>query len=144
MLASDHRGFDCKNHLKDFLLEKSYQIIDVGTFLEEKQVDYPDFGFKAAEFVSTGKADRGILLCLNGTGMQIVANKVKNIRAALCLNLEMAQFARSHNGANILIIATKYTDYENVEKITETFLTKEFEGGRHLRRTNQIKEYEGK
>ncbi|MCS7250270.1 MAG: ribose 5-phosphate isomerase B [candidate division WOR-3 bacterium] len=140
-IGADHRGFRLKEELKKFLKGKNYQIKDFGTFSEEP-CDYPDFAFPLSEALVKKKINRGILICGSGLGMTISANKVKGIRAALCLNKEMAKMARNHNNANILVLAANFTSLKEAKKIVLTFLNENFEGGRHLRRINKIKNYE--
>ena len=136
-LGADHKGLDFKNKVKSYLLGKGIEVTDFGTFSEER-TDYPDYGIKAAEEVADGKADYAVLVCWTGNGMAIAANKVKGIRAGLALNTDMAEFTRSHNDANVLVLAGKYTPSELVEEIVDIFLSTSFEGGRHQRRVDKI------
>jgi ribose 5-phosphate isomerase B len=99
-LGADHKGFELKGKIKEYLVDLGHQVTDFGTDATQS-VDYPDFGFKVAESVAKGESDFGIVFCWTGNGMNIVANKVKGIRSALCLNEEMASLARAHNNANI-------------------------------------------
>ena len=139
-LAADHGGFKLKQHIKKFLQQKNHDLEDFGCH-DENSVDYPDFGFAAAEAVAQNKCDFGIVFCTTGIGMSIVANKVPGIRAALCLNEEMGRLAREHNHANILSLAAKYTDEKTAEKIVESFLATPPGGDRHARRVNKINSY---
>ncbi len=139
-LGTDHRGFELKQHIKKFLEEKNYQIEDFGSHGPES-VDYPDFGFPAAEAVAIGECDRAILFCSSGIGMSIAANKVRGIRAALCLTEEMSKLAREHNHANVLVLASEYTDKETAEKIVEKFFTTGEFGERHARRVKKVNQY---
>jgi len=100
-LGADHRGFELKKKIKIYLIDLGHQVTDFGTDSTES-VDYPDFGFKVAESVAKGEADFGITFCWTGNGMNMVANKVKGIRSALCINEEMARLTRGHNDANVL------------------------------------------
>ena len=138
-LASDHAGFELKEAIKDFLIE--YDVTDFGTHSTES-MDYPDTGFIAAEAVAAGTFDRGILICGSGIGMSIVANKVKGIRAALCNSVELARLSRQHNNANILVLQGRLISPKMAEDILEVWLSTEFEGGRHKRRIDKIREYE--
>lgn len=140
-IASDHAGYDLKTKVKEVLLSMKHEVIDCGTDSKES-VDYPDFGAKAAGVVASGLADYGILICWTGNGMSMVANKVKGIRAGIGLNREMAFYTRSHNDANVLVLAQKFGDLKELEGIIETFLTTEFEGGRHTRRVEKISKVE--
>jgi ribose 5-phosphate isomerase B len=136
-LGADHKGYPYKEKVKRFLQEKGHQVLDFGTFSEES-VDYPDFALKVAEAVSKGEAERGVLFCWSGIGMSISANKVKGIRAALCLNEEMAKLSRQHNDSNVLSLSAKFIREEELLKIVEVWLNTPFEGGRHQRRLDKI------
>ena len=138
-LASDHAGFELKEAIKKYIV--SHEIVDFGTFSEES-MDYPDTGFQAAESVASGECDRGILICGSGIGMSIVANKVKGVRAALCLTTEFAKLARNHNDANILVLPGRFISHHLAGEIIRVWLSADFEGGRHRRRLEKIKEYE--
>jgi ribose 5-phosphate isomerase B len=142
-LGADHRGFELKEKIKKYLLDLEHQVTDFGTNSPES-VDYPDFGFKVAESVGKGEADFGITVCWTGNGMNIVANKVKGVRSALCLNEEMANLARAHNNANVLALSSKFVSEELAKKIVDVFLCTEFEGGRHEKRLEKVKNYEKK
>lgn len=138
-LASDHAGFELKEALKR-MLEK-HEISDFGTTSSDS-MDYPDTGFKAAEAVGKGKCELGIVICGSGVGMSIVANKVDGVRAALCYNPECARLSRQHNNANVLALPGRFISTEEAEKIVQTWLSTDFEGGRHDRRVKKIREYE--
>jgi ribose 5-phosphate isomerase B len=140
-IGADHKGFELKERIKEFIKGEGKEVTDFGTDSEES-CDYPDYGLKVAEAVARGEFDRGILVCWTGNGMNISANKVKGIRSALCLNPELAVLARQHNDANVLTIASKFTPVKQALEIVRAFLFSEFEGGRHQRRVNKIKEYE--
>jgi ribose 5-phosphate isomerase B len=139
-LGADHRGFELKEKIKKYLMDLGHQVTDFGTHSTES-VDYPDFGFKVAESVAKEEADFGITVCWTGNGMNIVANKVKGIRSALCLNEEMASLARAHNNANVLALSSKFVSEEKAKKIVDVFLRTEFEGGRHARRLEKIEDF---
>jgi ribose 5-phosphate isomerase B len=141
VLGADHNGVEFKRLLTRHLEEMHHEVIDVGPQTTES-VDYPDFAFAAAEMVAAGRADRGILICGSGAGMSMAANKVKGVRAALCLTTEAARLARGHNDANVLTLAGWQSEADDVLEIVDTFLRSEFEGGRHARRVDKIKEYE--
>jgi RpiB/LacA/LacB family sugar-phosphate isomerase len=143
-LGADHRGFALKERIKALLRALSHEAIDVGTRGEES-VDYPDYAIAAAEMVSRGEADRGILICGSGAGMSIAANKVPGVRAALAVTPEGARLARAHNDANVLTLgAWQEDDADRVLEIVKTFLATDFEGGRHARRVDKIRAYEEK
>ncbi|MDH4222778.1 MAG: ribose 5-phosphate isomerase B [candidate division Zixibacteria bacterium] len=141
-LGADHKGFQYKNKIKIFLQEKGFELKDFGTFSEES-VDYPDYGFKVARAVAKSEADRGILVCWTGIGMCIAANKIKGIRASLCLHEEMAKLTRAHNDSNVLCLSAKFTSEDKLSKIVEVWLNTPFEGGRHQRRLDKIVLEEG-
>jgi len=141
--GADHKGFQYKEKVKKFLQGKECEVIDFGTFSEES-VDYPDFGFKVAKAVANKEAERGILFCWSGIGMCISANKIKGIRAALCLNEEMAKLSREHNDSNVLSLSAKFIPEEKLLKIVEVWLNTSFEGGRHQRRLDKISLEESK
>jgi ribose 5-phosphate isomerase B len=143
IIGSDHAGFLLKEAIKQYLADKGYAITDVGTDSTEP-VDYPDFAAKVADRVSAGGFDRGILVCGSGAGMTIVANKFPYIRAALCLDIETARLSRLHNDTNILVLAGRRTDTELAKSITQMWLNTEFEGGRHQRRIDKIREIESR
>lgn len=136
-LASDHAGFQYKEKIKKLLdsLKESYK--DFGTASPEP-TDYPDFAHAAAQSIARGECDRAIMVCGSGIGMDIVANKSKGVRAAVCTTVEMARLSRSHNDANALVIGERLTDWPTVEKIVRVWLETEFEGGRHERRVKKI------
>lgn len=136
-LASDHAGFRYKKMLNQFLLEQGYEIIDFGTFSDEK-VDYPDFIRPAAEAVARAEVDRGIVLGGSGNGEAIVANRLPGVRCALCWNTETARLARKHNDANMLALGERLLSAEDARAIVLTWLTTDFEGGRHARRLKKI------
>jgi ribose 5-phosphate isomerase B len=140
-VGADHRGFELKEKVKRYLTKLGHQVTDFGTDSTES-VDYPDFGFKVAESVARGNADFGITVCWTGNGMNIVANKVKGIRSALCLDDEMAMLARAHNDANVLALASNFVWEEMAKKILDVWLTTEFEGGRHARRLEKIEKHD--
>jgi ribose 5-phosphate isomerase B len=136
-LASDHAGFEYKERVKKILDQLHLEYEDFGAH-SDAPVDYPDFAYLAAKAVGSGECEKGILICGSGIGVDIVANKVKNVRSALCANLEMAELSRRHNNSNILSIGERLTDWETTEKVVRLWLATPFEGGRHERRVNKI------
>ena len=136
-IASDHAGFDLKEKIKDFLIDKYISIIDLGPF-ENKSVDYPDYAKKVARNVIAKKSDMGILVCGSGTGMAMSANKFKKIRAAVCYNKASTRLSRQHNNANIMALGARLTKRSDAIKLVNVFLNTKFEGGRHLRRVNKV------
>jgi len=136
-IASDHAGFNLKENIKDYLINKNVSIIDLGPN-EKKSVDYPDYAKKIGNRIKTKKSDVGILVCGSGTGMAISANKIKTIRAAVCYNAKSTRLSRQHNNANIIALGSRLTKKNLSLKLVEIFLKTKFEGGRHLKRVNKI------
>ena len=135
-IGSDHAGFEYKLKIISFLEKEGFEVLDVGPFNSES-VDYPDYANLVAEEVLFG-ADFGILICGSGNGVSMVANKHKNIRAALCWNEDITKLARQHNDANILSLPARFLSIEKCLKLTTIFLKEIFEGGRHLRRVEKF------
>ena len=140
-IAADHAGYEEKQRLKPVLDELGIQYEDLGTQSTES-VDYPDYARKVADEVATGKVDQGLLVCGSGTGMAIAANKVPGARAAVAWNEDIARLAREHNDANILSLAARFTPFEELEKIVRAWFAASFDGGRHARRVEKIREIE--
>lgn len=134
-IGADHAGFEYKEALSSFL--KDYDIEDFGTYSSDS-VDYPDFAHPVSSAVENKEFDLGILICGSGNGIAITANKHQGIRAAICWNTELASLARKHNNANILCLPARFISIKEAQEITTTFLTTEFEGGRHQNRVNKI------
>ena len=141
IIGSDHAGFALKEALKGPLASAGCKAFDAGTHREES-VDYPDYGVLAAEKVSSGRFERGILVCGSGVGMAIVANKFPGVRAALCLDEETARLSRQHNDSNVLVLAGRKTDPDTAGRIARVWLETPFEGGRHQKRLDKIRELE--
>ncbi|MFB0559375.1 MAG: ribose 5-phosphate isomerase B [Dehalococcoidales bacterium] len=140
-IGCDHRGVDTKQFIIKLITDAGHSCEDFGCYTTDS-VDYPDIAKKVAEAVAAGHFERGILVCDTGIGMSIAANKVKGIRAALCHDAFSARRARLHNDANILCVAAR-EEPDTMREIVDTFLTTEFEGGRHQRRLDKVKEMEG-
>lgn len=140
-IGSDHAGFDLKERAKEILEKLGIDVIDFGTNGRDS-VDYPDYAFKVSKAVASGDVDRGVAVCWTGGGMVIAANKIKGVRAGLCLNKDMAFYSRAHNDTNVLALSQKYIEPDQVEDIVKTWLETEFEGGRHIRRINKINDAE--
>lgn len=136
-LGTDHAGFTHKEAIKAHLEGLGHEVMDCGTYSTEA-VDYPDFIRPAAEAVSKGETDLGIVLGGSGNGEAITANKVKGIRCALCWNIETGTLAKQHNNANVLSFGARQTSVDQVLSIIDAWLGAEFEGGRHERRINKI------
>lgn len=136
-IGSDHAGFAYKEALKTMLQADGRDVIDVGTHSDER-ADYPDYGVAAARLVADGTARFGVLVCGSGIGISIAANKVKGIRAANCVTVEMATLARQHNDANMVAVGQRLVTEDLAKEIVRTFLSTDFEGGRHAQRVEKI------
>ena len=136
-IASDHAGFNLKENIKNYLINKNLSIIDLGPN-DAKSVDYPDYAKKIGNRIKAKKSDIGILVCGSGTGMAISANKIKTIRAAVCYNTKSTRLSRQHNNANIIALGSRLTKKSLSLKLVEIFLKTKFEGGRHLKRVKKI------
>ena len=136
-IASDHAGFKLKEDIKNYLINKNVSIFDLGPF-DNKSVDYPDYAKTLAKRLKVKKSQIGILVWGSGTGMAISANKIKNIRAAVCYNPKSTRLSRQHNNANVIAIGSRLTKKNLSLKLVEIFLKTSFEGGRHLKRVNKI------
>jgi ribose 5-phosphate isomerase B len=139
--GADHAGFPLKEDLKAFLADEGHEVFDHGTDSTEP-VDYPPFCAAAARAVATGEADRGIVLGGSGQGEQIAANKVDGVRAALCHDLFLARLSREHNDANVLAMGARVVASAYAREIVRVWLDTSFEGGRHVRRLDQISQIE--
>ena len=136
-LCSDHAGFDTKQAVIAFLKEQGIEYKDFGTYSTES-CDYPDFAHPCAISVESGDCYPGIAICGSGNGINMTLNKHQEIRAALCWEPELAQLARAHNNANILVMPGRFISNEKALEIVKTFLSTDFEGGRHQRRIDKI------
>ena len=136
-ISSDHAGYNLKDQIYDKLKKRNYRIINLGPF-NDKSVDYPIYAKKLANTVSRNKSSFGILVCGSGTGMAMAANKVKNIRAAVCYNVKNTKLSRLHNNANVITVGSRLTSKNLAFKLVNIFLKTKFEGGRHLRRIKKI------
>ena len=140
-LGCDHRGLKLKQAIMGLLTELGYDYHDFGCY-DTEPVDYPDIARSVAEAVASGKFDQGILICSSGIGMSIAANKVRGIRAALCCDTFGARRARQHNDANILCLGEDTVEESSAMDIVKVYLSTTFEGGRHLRRLEKIRNLE--
>ena len=140
-IASDHGGYMLKEHIKAYLAAKGITCEDFGTNSTDS-CDYPDFAKPAAEAVASGQCEKGIVICTTGIGISISANKVKGIRCALCTDTLTAEMTRRHNDANMLAMGAGIVGPLLAERIVDTFLSTEFEGGRHARRVAKMMEIE--
>ena len=136
-ISSDHAGFKLKETIKVYLRNKKIKFEDLGP-KDDSSVDYPDYAHKVARKVKSRKSNIGILVCGSGTGMNIAANKHKNIRAAQCFNLKSTKLSRLHNDANIITLGSRLITKKNALKFISVFLNTKFDGGRHLRRVKKI------
>jgi ribose 5-phosphate isomerase B len=136
-VASDHAGFDLKQHIKKYLESEGHIITDFGA-LSSSSSDYPDFAHPLALAIESKKFDFGISMCGSGNGINIAANKHQGIRSALCWEVEIAALARAHNDANICALPARFISTEKAVQIVQTFLSTSFEGGRHQRRIDKI------
>ena len=136
-ISSDHAGFKLKEIIKNYLKIKKVKFEDLGP-KDDSSVDYPDYAHKVARKVKSSKRNVGILVCGSGTGMNIAANKHKNIRAAQCFNLKSTKLSRLHNDANIITLGSRLITKKNALKFVSVFLNTKFDGGRHLRRVKKI------
>ncbi len=141
IIGCDHAAYPLKEKVKAYLIEKAIDVEDVGTN-SDLSVDYSDFGAKVASQVSTGKYDRGILLCGTGLGMSMVANKFPHVRAALCNDLFSAIMSRRHNDANILVMGGRVIGEALAGEIVKAWLETPFEGGRHQKRIDNFENLE--
>ena len=136
-LSSDHAGYKLKKLIKLHLDKKKIKYFDLGPFNSDR-VDYPDYAHKVAKKVKINKNHIGILVCGSGTGMNIAANKHKNIRAAQCFNVKSAKLSRLHNDANIITLGSRLLSKNNALKCVSIFLSTKFVGGRHKKRIKKI------
>ena len=136
-IASDHAGFNLKNHIYKSL-KKNIRIIDLGTNDKSVSVNYPEFAHKLCKQVSKNKSNVGILVCGSGVGMSMAANRHKKIRAALCYSLKNAKLSRLHNDANVITLGERLINKKIAMKCINVFLKTNFEGGRHLKRVKKI------
>ena len=136
-ISSDHAGFKLKEAIKQFLIKKKLVFKDFGPN-NENSVDYPDYAHKVARKVKLNKNNIGILVCGSGTGMNIAANKHKNIRAAQCFNSKITKLSRLHNDANIITLGSRIITKKNALKFISIFLSTKFDGGRHKKRLKKI------
>ncbi len=132
-IGADHAGFELKESVKAFLEEMGHDVVDVGTH-SRGSVDYPDFARVACRKVLDGEVERAVLVCGTGVGMSMAANRFEGIRAVLCTNQYLARFSRLHNDANVICLPGRLMEAGIAEQILKTWLSTEFEGGRHQRR----------
>jgi ribose 5-phosphate isomerase B len=136
-LSSDHAGYKLKEYIKLHLDKKKFTYTDLGPYTDNR-VDYPDYAHKVAKRVKISKKHVGILVCGSGMGMNIAANRHKNVRAAQCFNLKSTKLSRLHNDANIITLGSRLLTKKNALKYISVFLNTKFEGGRHAKRIKKI------
>jgi ribose 5-phosphate isomerase B len=136
-ISSDHAGYKLKETIKSYLSKKKLSFQDMGPYNSDR-VDYPDYAHKVAKKVKINKNNIGILVCGSGMGMNIVANRHKNIRAAQCFNLKSTKLSRLHNDANIITLGSRVLTKKNALSCVSIFLNTKFEGGRHSKRIKKI------
>ena len=141
-IASDHGGFELKSRVIEILKKRKIEVEDLGNESATESVDYPDYAIRVAAMVSQEQVDAGLLICGTGIGMCIAANKFKGVRAAVVSDTYSAKMAKEHNNANILCIGGRVVESAKAEAILTAWLDAKFEGGRHDRRLEKIKEIE--
>ena len=142
VVGSDHGGFDLKEVLKNHLIQKGFDVVDVGAY-DTNSVDYPDIAAKACEKVTNGECAWGVLVCGTGIGISMAANKVSGIRCALVSNEYSAEMTKRHNNANMLAFGGRVTGPDLAKNILDAYIKAEFEGGRHQNRIDKISAIEG-
>ncbi len=135
--ASDHAGYELKQHLMDMMRSRGYVTVDFGTNSTES-CDYPDYAHPCAVAVEKGDCAFGIAMCGTGNGISMTLNKHQGIRAALCWKPEIAALAKQHNNANILVLPARFVTQQEADSIVDAFVDASFEGGRHQRRIDKI------
>ena len=142
-MGNDHSAVEMKNIIKEHLISRGYEVMDLGTNSEES-CDYPVYGEKVGRAVASGEADLGIAICGTGVGISLAANQVKGIRACVCSEPYTAKLSRMHNNSNVLAFGARVVGSELAKMIVDEWLAAEFEGGRHQRRVDLIMAIEGK
>lgn len=140
-IGCDHTAIDLKETIKKHLQDKGHEVEDVGTYSKES-CDYPIYGFKVANKIKNGEAERGVLICGTGVGISLAANKVKGIRAVVCSEPYTAKMARMHNNAQIIAMGARVVSDGLATDIVDAFMNAEFEGGRHQRRVDILSRIE--
>lgn len=136
-IGNDHAGTQLKTKIIERLKQKGFQVINFGTDLDES-VDYPDFAHPVAQSIQNKEADFAIVICGSGNGVNMVVNKYSEVRSALCWNTEIATLSRQHNNANIIAVPARFVSDDLALAMVDTFLSTEFEGGRHQLRVSKI------
>ena len=141
-IASDHAGFEQKEALAAYLVERGFDVVDRGPATDDR-VDYPDFALPVALAVARGLSERGVLVCGTGIGMALAADKVAGVRAANIVSVKFAELCREHNDANVIALSGRFVDLETNERILDAFFSTDFAGGRHAGRVEKIMKLEG-
>ena len=141
VIASDHAGFSLKVDIVSFLNELGYEVNDMGP-KNQNSVDYPDYGIRIAQAVTTNSDTRGIVICGTGVGMSIIVNRFSGIRGTLCSDLYTAKLCREHNDSNILIMGGRVVGHGLAREIVKVWLTTPFDGGRHQKRLDKINQFD--
>ena len=136
-MCSDHAGYELKEYIKTLLDARGLSYKDFGTYSSDS-CDYPDYAHPMAEAIERGEVYPGIAICGSGEGISMTLNKHQGVRAALCWRSDIAQLARAHNDANVVVVPGRFISLEDTRKIIEVFLDTPFEGGRHARRIQKI------
>lgn len=136
-IASDHAGYEMKEFLTGYLAAKGYEVFDFGSNSPEA-ADYADYAHPLAEAIEKGELRRGIALCGSGEGMAITLNKHQHVRAGLVWRREIAELVRKHNDANVLVLPARFIGNDEAVEFVETYLSTQFEGGRHEQRIAKI------
>ena len=136
VIASDHAGFSLKESIKKELKKRNFKILDLGTKNENKSVDYPTYAKKLAKKINS--KNYGILVCGSGIGMSIASNRFKNVRSALANSINASKLSRQHNNANVICLGSRMISKKIATQCVLSFLSTEFEGGRHSRRVKLL------
>ncbi|MBK7130990.1 MAG: ribose 5-phosphate isomerase B [Crocinitomicaceae bacterium] len=136
-IGCDHAGYELKEAIKQHLIQKGYEVQDVGAYSTES-IDYPDYGHPVAHLVESNIGMLGIVICGSGNGINMTVNKHQGIRSALCWNKEIAALARQHNNANIIALPARFISVADGIEMVDTFFNTDFEGGRHQKRIDKI------
>ena len=142
-IGSDHAGFTRKQEILEHLQVQGHEVNDLGTYSKDS-MDYPDVAVEVAKQVASKEVERGILVCGSGIGVSIVANKTEGVRAANCVNEEMASLSRQHKDANVLALGERLVDTKTALSMVDIFLSTPFEGGRHQLRVDKIRDLTGR
>lgn len=136
-IGCDHAAYQEKELLMEYLIDLGYEVLDFGCYSKES-VDYPEFGHRVGNAVNNGEIDRGVVICGSGIGISIAANKIKGVRAALCTSDFHAEMSRKHNDSNIIAFGARFSNIDDIKRMTKIWIETSFEGGRHLDRIRMI------